>query len=641
MITRETIEQITNRIDIVDVIGEFVKLKRRGANYIGLCPFHNEKTPSFSVSPSKEIFKCFGCGKSGSAITFLMEHEKYSYAEALRWLANRYGIEVEETEMNDEAKQHAQVADSLYIINAFAQKYFAQQLFETEAGQHIALTYLQERGFKEEILKKFGVGYSPDVRDAFSKEALKNQYNAELLLHTGLVRNYNGELQDNYRGRIIFPIHNNSGKIIGFGARVIGKAENTPKYINTPENEIYVKSKILYGSYFARHSIDKSDECLLVEGYTDVISLAQAGVENVVASGGTSLTTDQLRLIKKYTNNLTIIYDGDSAGIKAALRGLDMALEESLNVKLVLIPDNEDPDSYVKKTGAAAFKKFIAENKKDFILFQLEIMLRDAGNDISKKNDVVNRIADSLSKISRAEDFIKLQEYIKQCAAALKIDEAGLTALVNKHKRDGIAKQEKNQAFEEQQQEPETMETTDVFTLVSDDLQEKNILRILLELGLKKYDEGKTIADYVLEEIQPFPFENKDCEELLNIYETQYRQGLQPTVTYLLYETNEKLQSLIVNITLTKYEPSQAWDERLGNIRKEKQILQQDTSVEDATLSVIYFKLRKIKKMFEQTQMELEQALDFDKQIRLLEVHKHLKAEETRLTQQLGTVILK
>jgi DNA primase len=644
LITRETIDQITNRIDIVDVIGEFVKLKRRGANYIGLCPFHGEKTPSFSVSPSKEIFKCFGCGKSGSAITFLMEHEKYGYVEALRWLANRYSIEVEETEMSDEAKQHAQVADSLYIINTFAQKYFAQQLFETEEGQHIALTYLQERGFDEETLKKFGVGYSPNVRDAFSKEALQNQYNRELLLRAGLVRNYNNELQDNYRGRIIFPIHNNSGKIIGFGARVIGKADNTPKYINTPENEIYVKSKILYGSYFARHSIDKNNECLLVEGYTDVISLVQAGVENVVASGGTSLTTEQLRLIKKYTNNLTIIYDGDSAGIKAALRGLDMALEESLNVKLVLIPDNEDPDSYVRKTGAAAFKKFIAENKKDFILFQLDIMLRDAGSDIGKKNDVVNRIADSLSKISRAEDFTRQQEYIKQCAAILKIDETGLTTLVNKYKRDRVVKQENDQAFTEQKQEqilPETPENTNVFSFESDDLQEKNILRVLLELGLKKYDESKTIADYVLEEIQSFPFENKDCEELLNIYETQYRKGLQPTTKSLLYEVNEQFQTLIVNVTMTKYEPSQAWDVRLGNVKKEKQVLNQDTSVEDATLSVIYFKLRKIKKMFTQTQTEMEQTFDFEKQIRLLEVHKHLKAEETRLTQQLGTVILK
>ncbi|ANI90735.1 DNA primase [Arachidicoccus ginsenosidimutans] len=640
MITPQTIEQITSRIDVVDVVGEFVKLKRRGANYLGLCPFHGEKTPSFTVSPTKEIFKCFGCGKSGSAITFLMEHEKYSYVEALRWLANRYGIEVEETEMSDEAKQHAQTADSLYIINGFAQKFFAQQLFETEEGRNIALTYLYERGFNDATLEKFGVGYSPDVRDAFSKAALQNQYNPELLLRTGLVRSYHDELQDNYRGRIIFPIHNNSGKVIGFGARVIGKKDNAPKYINTPENEIYVKSRILYGSYFARHSIDKNDECLLVEGYTDVVSLVQAGIENVVASGGTSLTTDQLRLIKKYTNNLTIIYDGDSAGVKAALRGLDMALEEGLNVRLVLIPDNEDPDSYVKKVGAAEFKKFVADNKKDFILFQLEIMLRDAGNDINKKSEVVNRVADSLSKISKAEDFTKQQEYIKQCAAILKIDEQGLTTLVNKYKRDSIAKLEKNQAFEEQKQEQETVDTSDIFT-TSDDAQEKNILRVLLEYGLKNYDEERTIADYILEETASFPFDNNDYEQLFQLYETQYRQGLQPTGKSLLYEANEKNQSLIIGITMSKYELSQLWDERLGHTRKEQFILGRDYSVQDATMSVIYFKLRKIKRMFEQTQSELEQATAFDEQMRLLEVHKYLKAEEVSLTQQLGTVILK
>ncbi|HEY0299269.1 MAG TPA: DNA primase [Arachidicoccus sp.] len=641
MITPQTIEQITSRIDVVDVVGEFVKLKRRGANYLGLCPFHGEKSPSFTVSPSKEIFKCFGCGKSGNAITFLMEHEKYSYVEALRWMANRYGIEVEETEMSDEAKQHAQTADSLYIINGFAQKFFVQQLFETEEGRNIALTYLYERGFNNEILEKFGVGYSPDVRDAFSKAALHNQYNPELLLRTGLVRSYHDELQDNYRGRIIFPIHNNSGKVIGFGARIIGKKENAPKYINTPENEIYVKSKILYGSYFARHSIDKSDECLLVEGYTDVVSLAQAGVENVVASGGTSLTTDQLRLIKKYTNNLTIIYDGDNAGVKAALRGLDMALEESLNVRLVLIPDNEDPDSYVKKVGALAFKQFIADNKKDFILFQLEIMLKDAGNDINKKNEIVNRIADSLSKISKAEDFSKQQEYIRQCASILKIDETGLTTLVNKYTRDSLSKQEKSHAFEEQIQEQEMVESPDVFSAVSDDVQEKNILRVLLEFGLKNYDEDRTIADYILEETASFPFDNADYIQLLHLYETQYRQGVRPTNTSLLYDANEKIRELVVRVTVSQYELSRRWDEKMKNEREDKKVLDRDTSVRDAMMSVIYFKLRKIKRMFEQTQVELEQASSFEEQMHLLEVHKHLKAEEKNLTGQLGTVIIK
>src|SRR6185295_5089821 len=385
MISQNTIQEILGRIDIIDIVGGFVNLKKRRANYLGLCPFHNEKTPSFTVSPSKEIYKCFGCGRSGNSISFIMEHEKYSYVEALKWLANKYGIEIEETFATDEQRQQIQTADSLYIINSFAQQFFSSQLFETEEGQDVGLSYLKERGFREEIIKKFQLGYSPEKRDAFTREAIAKQYNSELLLKTGLVVTRNEQLQDNYRGRVIFPIHNHSGKVLGFGARILKSNDKAPKYINTPENEIYIKSKILYGSYFARQAIDKADECLLVEGYTDVVSLHQAGIENVVASGGTSLTPDQLRLVKKYTDNLTIIYDGDSAGIKAALRGLDLALEESLNVKLVLIPDKEDPDSYVNKVGAAAFIDFVSANKKDFILIQLEISLQDAGSDSTKK----------------------------------------------------------------------------------------------------------------------------------------------------------------------------------------------------------------------------------------------------------------
>ncbi len=323
MISQNTIQEILGRIDILDVVGEFVKLKKRGANYLGLCPFHNEKTPSFTVSPSKEIYKCFGCGKSGNTISFIMEHEKYSYVEALKWIANKYGIEVEETYVSDEQREHIQTADSLFIINNFAEQFFSEQLFKTEEGREIGLSYFKERGFREGIIEKFRLGYSPEKRDAFTSEALSKQYNKDLLLKTGLIAERNGQLVDNYRGRIIFPIHNHSGKVLGFGARILKTTDKAPKYINTPENEIYVKSKILYGSYFARTAIDKADECLLVEGYTDVVSLHQAGIENVVASGGTSLTVDQLRLIKKYTNNLTIVYDGDNAGIKAALRGLE------------------------------------------------------------------------------------------------------------------------------------------------------------------------------------------------------------------------------------------------------------------------------------------------------------------------------
>src|ERR1700728_3927380 len=442
MIAQQTIQQILSRIDIIEIVGSFVKLKKRGVNYLGLCPFHNEKSPSFTVSPVKEIHKCFGCGRSGNTISFLMEHEKYSYAEALRWLAARYNVEIEEKEVSPEVRQQQQVADSLYIINGFAQKFFSDTLFGSEEGQDIGLSYLKERGFNEEIMRKFQLGYSPDQRDVFARAALAAQYNLEYLQKSGLVVVRDEKPMDNYRGRIIFPIHNQTGKVIGFGARIIKSNDRAPKYINTPENEIYVKSKILYGSYMARQAIDKADECLLVEGYTDVVSLHQAGIENVVASGGTSLTVDQLRLIKKFTNNLTIIYDGDGAGIKAALRGLDLALEESLNVKLVLIPDNEDPDSYVNKVGALAFTEFIAANKKDFILFQLENSLKDAGTDSTKKSAVVNQIAETISKINKAEDFTKRKDYIKQASQLLKIEEEGLHALVNKFLRDKITKEE-------------------------------------------------------------------------------------------------------------------------------------------------------------------------------------------------------
>lgn len=644
MISPNTIQQITSRIDIIDVVGEFVKLKKRGTNYLGVCPFHNEKTPSFTVSPAKEIYKCFGCGKSGNTITFLMEHEKYSYVESLKWLAARYHIEVEETASSPEQKQLVQTADSLYIINNFARQFFSEQLFDTEDGQAIALSYLKERGFREDVLKKFQVGYNPDSRDTLTKALLANQFNKELLLKTGLVslRN-NEELVDNYRGRIIFPIHGNTGKVIGFGARVIGKSDRGPKYINTPENEVYSKSKILYGSYFARMAIDKADECLLVEGYTDVVSLHQAGIENVVASGGTSLTTDQLRLIKKYTHNLTIIYDGDSAGVKAALRGLDMALEESLNVRLVLIPDNEDPDSYVNKVGAKAFNEFVAASKKDFIIFQLEVMLKEAGNDVTKKSSVVNQIAETLSKINRAEDFTRQQDYIRQCSGLLRIDETGLTNLVNKYKRDKVSKDEKKLSIEEsnfllqQAQQPEDVPDDDTrFLFNQDEAHERNILRVLLEYGLRVWDENRNMADFIFEELEQFHFDNAELEKLFEEYRTWYQQGLEPTTKTLLYHENEQIRNLVVSISMFPFELSQKWDEVMETMN----IVNRDTSIHDVLMSVNFYKLRKIKKMFDQNQRDMENA-PLDEQMRLIEVHKQLKEIERELTKQLGTVIIK
>ena len=641
MITPNTIEQIKNRLDIIDVVGEFVKLKKRGSNYLGNCPFHNEKTPSFTVSPAKELYKCFGCGKSGNTITFVMEHEKVSYVDALRWLATRYNIEIEETQVSDQQKQQMQVADSLYVINSFAGKFFDDQLFNTEEGTNIALSYLKERGFREEVIKKFQIGYNPQQRDSLAKALLANQFNRELLPRTGLVvvRNET-DLQDNYRGRIIFPIHNNSGKIIGFGARVIGKAEKAPKYINTPENELYVKSKILYGSYFARMAIDKQDECLLVEGYTDVVSLHQAGIENVVASGGTSLTVDQLRLVKKYTNNLTIIYDGDSAGVKAALRGLDMALEEGLNVRLVLIPDNEDPDSYVNKVGKEAFQKFIKENKKDFIIFQLEVMLKDAGNDLNQKNILVNHVAETISKINKAEDFTKQQEYIKQCAALLKIDEGGLITLVNKLKRDKIAKDEKKQSpndnFYDSQNEPPPVEEEINLLAAQDEKHERNLLRVLLDYGLKEYEKNQTIAEYIFKELQDFPFDNPELDSLLTSYKLQYDAGLNPTTKTFLYHEDQTIRELVISITLFPYELSANWDK----LYEGKKITTIDNSVEDVTMSVNYYKLKKLKKMFEQNQADMEKA-SIDDQMLLIRIHKELKDMERDIAKKLGTVIIK
>lgn len=640
MITQTTIQQIVSRIDIIDVVGEFVKLKKRGANYLGNCPFHHERTPSFTVSPAKEIFKCFGCGKSGDTITFVMEHEKLGYADALRWLAARYNIEIEETELSPEANQQKQITDSLYIINSFAQKFFDEHLFEKEEGESVALSYLEEqRNFTKDTIKKFGIGYNPASGNQLASALLQNQFNKELLPRTGLVVDRNETLYDNYRGRIIFPIHNTSGKVIGFGARLIASNDKAPKYINTPENELYSKSKVLYGLYHSRQAIDKQNECLLVEGYTDVVSLHQAGVENVVASGGTSLTIDQLRLIKKYTNNLTIIYDGDDAGVKAALRGLDMALEEGLNVKLALIPDREDPDSYVTKVGAVAFDKFIKDNRKDFILFQLEVMLKDAGNDVQKKNDVVNQIAETLSKINKPEDFIKLQEYIKQCAAILKIDEAGLTTLVNKYKRDKATKDEKRNAIDAVNilaQQPIEASYDEGSLLNRDDIYERNLMRVLLEYGLQAYDENTTNAAYIFTEMQQYQFDNKALENLYNIYFDWYNKGMQPSAKTMLYHEDDDVRKLITELISFKHEISDGWKRKMGiDVPK----IDEDINA-GITSSFTYFKLRKIKKTMDEIETSILNEPNTEEQIKLIQMHNLLKQMEGEITKQLGTVIL-
>ena len=641
MISQQSIQQILSRIDIIEIVGGFVKLKKRGVNYLGLCPFHNEKTPSFTVSPTKEIYKCFGCGRSGNTISFLMDHEKYSYVEALRWLANKYNVDIEETEVSPEVRQIQQVSDSLYILNSFAQKYFSNALFNTDEGQDSGLSYLKERGFREEVIEKFQLGYCLQSREAFATAALAAQYNPDILLKSGLVVMRDEKLVDNYRGRIIFPVHNHSGKILGFGARIIGRNDKAPKYINTPENEIYIKSKILYGSYFARQAIDKNDECLLVEGYTDVISLHQAGIENVVASGGTSLTQDQLRLVKKYTNNLTIIYDGDSAGVKAALRGLDMALEEGLNVKLVLIPDKEDPDSYVHKLGAGKFQEFIKANKKDFILFQLEVSLQDAGSDTSKKAEVVNQIAETISRLNKVEDFTKQRDYIRRSAEMLKIEETGLNALVNKFIRQRISKQELKMPFDEakyyeDQTQQGGYEDDTMVLLQKDELQERALVRCLIEFGLKKWDERTQVAEYIFEEY-PEVIEDTKLLRIVEIYKTWYEENLEPTDKNFLYHEDQQLSRDVVSLLDFPYEVSQNWKEHFEG----KIFTREELYLEEVRSTMNYLKLRKIKKLIEENQRDLERLHTSEEQLVLIQTHQHLKQMEIDLTKQMGTVILK
>jgi DNA primase len=606
-----------------------------------------------------------------------MEHEKYSYVDALKWLANRYGIEIEETFASDEQRQQMQSADSLYIINAFAQQFFTNVLFETEEGQDVGLAYFKERGFREDIIRKFQLGYSPEQRDAFTREAIAKQYNTELLLKTGLVANRNDQLMDNYRGRVIFPVHNHSGKVLGFGARILKSNDRAPKYINTPENEIYIKSKILYGSYFARQAIDKVDECLLVEGYTDVISLHQAGIENVVASGGTSLTPDQLRLVKKYTNNLTIIYDGDAAGIKAALRGLDLALEEGLNVKLVLIPDKEDPDSYVNKVGPSVFKQFVEKNKKDFILFQLEVALKDAGNDSVKKADVVNRMAETIARINKAEDFTKQQDYIKQCSQILKIDESGLHALVNKFIRDRVATMERKLPFEEARhheenarQAEETNYDDATFNLLfKDELQEREVARVLLEHGTRQWDGSKLVAEHIFEEmVDDSLLDNTDVILLLHTFREMLRNnGAKADKNFFIYHPDPRLSSLAVSLLNFPYEESEHWkrefnqstgfqkslfeqsyedfirtvgrdnDENLMNFLKTGE----DRTNEEVDSAISYLKLRKIKRMLLENQRDLEKPHTEDEYNMLHQTHDHLKKMEMELTKKMGSVIIR
>ncbi len=449
MIDQATIDRILDAAQIVDVVSEFVTLKRAGVNYKGLCPFHNEKTPSFVVSPSKGLCKCFSCGKGGNVVHFIMEHEQLNYYEALKWLANKYHIEVKERELSDEEKQAQNDRESMFVVNDFANNYFQNLLHNHIDGQSIGLAYFRQRGFRDDIIRKFQLGYSLNERDALAKEAKRKGFKEEFLEKTGLCyrRDNDGQLRDRFWGRVMFPVHTLSGKVIAFGGRVLKTDGKVAKYVNSPESEIYHKSNELYGIYFAKQAIVRDDRCFLVEGYTDVISMHQAGIENVVASSGTSLTSGQIRLIHRFTNNITVLYDGDGAGIKASIRGIDMLLEEGMNIKVVLLPDGEDPDSFARKHNATDYKAYINSHEVDFIRFKTNLLLEEVGNDPIKRAGLIGDIVRSISVIP--ENIVR-SVYIRECSQLLQVEEKLLVQEVNKLMT--RTKEEKLAAAEKQRQ---------------------------------------------------------------------------------------------------------------------------------------------------------------------------------------------
>lgn len=454
MIDQATIDKIMAATDIVDVVSDFVSLRRRGANYWGLCPFHDDRSPSFSVSPSKGVCKCFSCGKGGSAIHFIMEHEQLSYYEALKYLAKKYNIEVHEKELTDEERQKRSERENMFVINTFAQEFFSKSLLETDEGRSVGLAYFKERGFNEDIIRKFGLGYSPEKRDALAVEAQKRGYKIDYLLKTGLCREgQNGRIYDLFSGRIMFPVYSVSGKVVAFGGRILKSGVKISKYFNSPESDIYHKSDELYGIYQAKRAIEKERRCYLVEGYTDVLSMHQSGIENVVASSGTALTHGQIRLIHRFTDNITVLYDGDAPGIKASLRGIDLLLQEGLNIKVVLLPDGEDPDSFSKSQSAESFTRYIKEHETDFIRFKTQLLLEDAGEDPIKRADIISNIVESISLIP---DAIVRSVYVQECSRLLQIDEQVLLSELNKRRQKRAEQQFSRERYNQERQSAAT-----------------------------------------------------------------------------------------------------------------------------------------------------------------------------------------
>jgi DNA primase len=651
MISKETIQEIMDAARIDEVVGEFVSLKKRGANLIGLCPFHNEKTPSFTVSPQRGIFKCFGCGKGGNAVQFLMEHEQFTYPEALRYLAKKYNIEIEEKEQTPEEIKQLNEKESLFHVTDFAAKYFADNLFNTEKGRAVGLSYFKERGFREDIIKKFQLGYALEGWDDFTAHALKMGYKLDYLEKTGLTIVKENKQYDRFRGRVIFPIRNLSGRVLGFGGRTLSADKKTPKYVNSPESDIYHKSKVLYGIDLAKNAIITNDNCFLVEGYTDVISLHMAGITNVVASSGTSLTTDQIRLISRYTKNITILYDGDEAGIKASFRGIDMILEQGMDVKIVLFPEGEDPDSFARSHRSSEVQDFIREKADNFIFFKTNLLVKDAGNDPVKKAGLIKEIVNSIALIP---DQIIRSVYVKECSALLDITEQTLMNELNRVRRKNYNRKLKEKAKEspaDDNVEPfvGVPEEQPGFDYLSPEGQEKDVVRLLMNFGNREIDfdyldenketqsETADVASFIVSDLlnDEISFINPLFKKIFDDVNNRLNEGIIPDEKYFLNHDDQEIAGLAATLLLSKYELND-WERVHIYVSKEEEKLK--TAVEHALLSL---KLRWLERKFEENGNALKNATD-DTDIEMLLVNQtNLIKKKKIISAKLGRIILR
>jgi len=628
--------------EITEVVSEYVTLKKRGVNLLGLCPFHNEKTPSFTVSPAKGIFKCFGCGKGGNAVNFVMEHESLSYPEALKWLAAKYHIEIQEEEESDEQKLLKDERESMMIVSAYAQKYFSGFLWNEDEGRTIGLSYLRERGIRDDIIKKFELGYCPDGKDTFTRQAQKQGYKMEFLEKTGLSIKRDDWVRDRFAGRVMFPIHSISGRVIAFGGRILKVDKNTAKYLNSPESDIYHKSRVLYGIFQAKREITLRDKCYLVEGYTDVLSMHQSGIENAVASSGTSLTPDQIRLIKRFTPNVTILYDGDAAGIKASIRGIDLVLEEGLNVKVLLLPNGEDPDSFARSMSSGELHRYIQEHETDFIRFKTQLLMKDTENDPVERARLINDIVRSIAVVP---DSVTRTVYIQECSRLMNVQEDVLFSEVRKlqFRQSGDARRA---AFTERPR-PAPVQTPHAKPAINKcEIEEREIVRILMKYFHKEIFEVEgeqpgereniSVGQFVLQELENDGI--RSDHELINRILDLFSQNLENQSfkpgQFFINHSDQQISKLAVDLLAEKYTESKRWKKGGAFVESEEDIL--DLLVPKI---VQEYKMRKVKNMLHELEQQIKQASktnDMEQVMEFQNQYINLKKAEKYLSEQLG-----